>query len=481
MEPGEIRAALEASERPSDEVMRFAAEKADALAPAVIEIMEKAADGVFLLPKQDRLLFFGLHALAAARRTDLHRPLLRLLRRPERELDLLFGDTITETVPRILLATFDGDAGPLVAAVEDRAVEGVLRWGFFSALTRLTFDGAVPIERTLALIDRFDREAMADDGDLAWQGWQEAIMLLGLAELAPRVRASWAAGRNQEREIDQQDWGERLKDACADPTNPARFEAANIVPLADPVEILRWMDRIETSAPAPASDMTEHLDPASDMTLDEEEMLWLGGFLDSEQLPDAAMSLEALDGFFTAIAVGPETILPSEYMPRVWGGEGPIFDSTEQAEFTLALLMRHWNSIARRLAESFPQIPFIEIFGDEEDGRAWAHGFGLGMNLRLDAWRPLIEDKKFGALLAPIAGLIERPPAIVGKAAARRTRSELIDDLPISIAGIHVYWNDPERRAALGEKPPRRRKVGRNERCPCGSGKKYKACCGARA
>jgi preprotein translocase subunit SecA len=27
--------------------------------------------------------------------------------------------------------------------------------------------------------------------------------------------------------------------------------------------------------------------------------------------------------------------------------------------------------------------------------------------------------------------------------------------------------------------PDRRRKVGRNETCPCGSGKKYKKCCGA--
>jgi yecA family protein len=483
MEPGEIRAALEAAQRPSPTALRSAVAQADALVPAVVEVLEKAADGVFLLPKQDRLLFYGLHAVAGARRTEPYRPLLRLLRRPEHELDRLLGDAITETVPRIVLATFDGDPDPLIAAIEDRAVEGALRWGMFSALARLTFDRAVPLDRTLAVIDKFDREGLADDGDLAWQGWQDAIMLLGQAHLAPRVRASWAAGRTTEREIDQRDWEQRLKDACADPANSARFEESNIAPLADPVEALRWMDRSESSAPAPksTSDEAEYQDPAGDMALDEEEIVWLGGFLDSEQAPETTMSLEELDGFLTALAAGPETILASEYMPRIWGGEGPVFDSAEQAEFALTLLTRHWNSIARRLGESYPQIPFIEIHGDGEVGRAWAHGFGLGMNLRLDSWRRLIEDKKFGALLAPIAWLIDIPSAVPEKPAALRRRRELIDNLPISIAGVHAYWNNPERRPALGEKGPRRRKIGRNERCPCGSGKKHKACCGARA
>ncbi|MFB6240325.1 MAG: SEC-C metal-binding domain-containing protein, partial [Gemmatimonadota bacterium] len=33
----------------------------------------------------------------------------------------------------------------------------------------------------------------------------------------------------------------------------------------------------------------------------------------------------------------------------------------------------------------------------------------------------------------------------------------------------------------VAPQPVRREKVGRNEPCPCGSGKKYKKCCGARA
>jgi uncharacterized protein YecA (UPF0149 family) len=39
----------------------------------------------------------------------------------------------------------------------------------------------------------------------------------------------------------------------------------------------------------------------------------------------------------------------------------------------------------------------------------------------------------------------------------------------------------PLRHSGLSESPPSRPKVGRNEPCPCGSGRKYKKCCGASA
>ena len=34
-----------------------------------------------------------------------------------------------------------------------------------------------------------------------------------------------------------------------------------------------------------------------------------------------AMNLETLDGFFAALICGPENVLPSEYLPEIWGGD----------------------------------------------------------------------------------------------------------------------------------------------------------------
>jgi len=65
----------------------------------------------------------------------------------------------------------------------------------------------------------------------------------------------------------------------------------------------------------------------------------LDEFLLSDQAPLDSMGLSDLDGFLTGLVVGPETIMPSEWLPLVWGGEVPEFESTEQAQTILAAII----------------------------------------------------------------------------------------------------------------------------------------------
>ena len=51
-----------------------------------------------------------------------------------------------------------------------------------------------------------------------------------------------------------------------------------------------------------------------------EDLERLDAFLMSDQLPDEALMLSEVDGFLTGIALGPEAIMPSEWLPVVWGG-----------------------------------------------------------------------------------------------------------------------------------------------------------------
>jgi hypothetical protein len=44
--------------------------------------------------------------------------------------------------------------------------------------------------------------------------------------------------------------------------------------------------------------------------------------LDALDAPDDSMGLPDLDGFLTGIVVALELILPSEWLPAIWGGEG---------------------------------------------------------------------------------------------------------------------------------------------------------------
>ncbi|MDH3661597.1 MAG: DUF1186 family protein, partial [Alphaproteobacteria bacterium] len=231
MTPDQIRSALENADDLPIEALRAGMAVAPELAPAVITVIEKAASGAALSHGEWQLLFCGLHILAAARDQSAYPAVMGLLGRSEEDMVELFTDESIHTLARLLLGLFDGDAAPLVAALEDQALDGGARWAVFSALARLTWEGRVPQAVTLEVIDRFEREGLAQDGDLAWEGWQNAIMYLGLEDRADRVRAAWAAGRFPlQREADRREWNALLAAAVADPRNEDRFIADHIVP-----------------------------------------------------------------------------------------------------------------------------------------------------------------------------------------------------------------------------------------------------------
>jgi uncharacterized protein len=118
----------------------------------------------------------------------------------------------------------------------------------------------------------------------------------------------------------------------------------------------------------------------------------------------------------------------------------------------------------------------IDNFGNEFTARAWASSFVRGVAMHPDAWRPLLEDEEHAPPLGIIFALASDHDGEGDRPPTPEELDEVIDHMPLAIAGIHAYW----RSGLSGRREPfRRRKIGRNERCPCGSGKKYKNCCGS--
>jgi uncharacterized protein YecA (UPF0149 family) len=75
-----------------------------------------------------------------------------------------------------------------------------------------------------------------------------------------------------------------------------------------------------------------------------------------------AMNIEELDGFFAALVAGPEVVMPSEYLPEVFGSETPethAFSTLAEANDILGLLMRHWNDIAATLSKDEVYLPLL--------------------------------------------------------------------------------------------------------------------------
>ena len=144
--------------------------------------------------------------------------------------------------------------------------------------------------------------------------------------------------------------------------------------------------------------------PTIQQPLGDDELNRLGGFLDA--IGPLAMNMESLDGYFAALICGPDMVLPSEYLPGIWG-EDFCFDSGNQATDILGLLMRHWGTISSELFRTLkePHVYMPVLLEDDEglaQGNDWARGFMRGVQARPASWRELIVSDEHGGPLLPI-------------------------------------------------------------------------------
>ncbi len=136
--------------------------------------------------------------------------------------------------------------------------------------------------------------------------------------------------------------------------------------------------------------------------LSETEVDQLAARLSQIQNPDA-LTLEGVDGLFCALVASPENTLPSDYLPVILGGKAEdshAFADIDDANTTLSLLMRYWNSIVTDFNRESIHLPFVVEPGiDGIPGRAWARGFMRGVRLAPTAWNKLLTNEDEGLLI----------------------------------------------------------------------------------
>jgi len=226
--------------------------------------------------------------------------------------------------------------------------------------------------------------------------------------------------------------------------------------------------------------MSETLFPAGPVDLEA-----LDQFLISDASPEDCMQISDLDGFLTGIAIGPELVVPSEWLPMVWGGEEPVFEDAEQARTVIGTIMSRYNEILRVL-DTDPEA-YAPIFWEGPDGELiaadWAEGFADAIRLRQAAWQPLFEDRQANVMLTPIMVLSDDPeggsPLEGDPEVGAALRDEAANRIPACVAGIHAFWKGRRGRPVAAAGRAKSPKVGRNDPCPCGSDRKHKRCCGA--
>jgi uncharacterized protein len=184
--------------------------------------------------------------------------------------------------------------------------------------------------------------------------------------------------------------------------------------------------------------------------LAQDELTRLETFLTSDQTPEDCMSsLEMIDGYMTAIVIGPEALPQTKWIPYLLNPEKQqqdIFESPEQAEEITDLMTRHIGAIASQF-ENDPEefLPIYEMFSYAEDDERelaieeWALGFILGMELAHESWQPLFENEESAMLAGPlfILGRITDDYETM----SQDERDDMTNMLDESVIRIYEFWN----------------------------------------
>jgi len=202
-----------------------------------------------------------------------------------------------------------------------------------------------------------------------------------------------------------------------------------------------------TAREQPVKDALDYpeYDPRSANTpLSDEELQALDSLL--LKLPaDGAMNIEGMDGYLTALLVGPPVLgrlRTADWLPAVWGGDGPDgapFDSNRQRKRVTVLVLRHLQNLCCLLRDTpdawEPIFSVAEVgIGELVDAQDWCTGFLQAVDLAPDAWEPLFDDAQLGSALLPLVLLGGDAADLDPADLARLADPEVVDQLSRTVA-----------------------------------------------
>lgn len=218
------------------------------------------------------------------------------------------------------------------------------------------------------------------------------------------------------------------------------------------------------------------------------------------------LSISEIYGLLCGALAGPNVVMPSKITPMIFGEEGGDFQSIEEAKEVMGNLMSLWNIIAGWKPESEPffypesEYPKTDAGLKQRvnDNLCFIDYFIKGLDLSVTDENDFSEDGlqafeslgKANALLTKYAELIEMKDEEGDKEFERTIDSidkleGLADDciarITIGLKEARMRFVEEMRRFSNTPEEmyeARSTKISRNEPCPCGSGKKYKKCCG---
>ena len=186
--------------------------------------------------------------------------------------------------------------------------------------------------------------------------------------------------------------------------------------------------------------------------LTDQEFDELDRFLMSSHCGDETMAMDALNGYLTAIAIGPVDIAPAQWLPRIWGPtpqDAPKFRDAQQSARVHELLSRALEEIRVTFEvapKDFEPLFSVHKFKGKEllDAEAWCWGFLEAISLNETAWQPLRASSQ---------AILLRAIDLLGAEEIDDTQLVLVDDpvkchklaidVEASVPQIQRFWLKP--------------------------------------
>ena len=215
------------------------------------------------------------------------------------------------------------------------------------------------------------------------------------------------------------------------------------------------------------------------LTFDEAARSRLMELLDDKSEAHNTMRCDEVQGFMMALLSGPDALNPTNWLPEILGEES-LFDAKERTEIERLVMAMAADMRMKLNEKTLPDLWFYEDEAGNPDFYTWCNAYLYALDIVPTDWFEAADQEEFEDLFYPIIALggiyDEEENGEVILHLNEKELTQLESDLPHVLLDIYWYWqaiiNKPQTVRREGEK------VGRNDPCPCGSGKKYKACCG---
>jgi len=128
--------------------------------------------------------------------------------------------------------------------------------------------------------------------------------------------------------------------------------------------------------------------------LNPDERWALDQFLASPGFDERAMDLATLEGFLTALVIGPNIVRPSHWVPWIWdridGQVAPPFEDLDEANAMLGFVMRLHNGLIDRFRTDPEGFRPVYLDGAQWGASAWCEGFLTRTRLDSKTWSLLM-------------------------------------------------------------------------------------------